>query len=119
MVRSRLLDRGASYVDVYPEIVVVNARGTKKRVPADVPVRVRVTTAVDQSQIADLSGQIQMKVLRIVARTAPVGSWGRIVYEGEEYDLSAPPRFTPGASKLTRHVEFTIRSRSQLGVAGG
>lgn len=115
MTRSRLLDKGREYVDVYPEELQYNSRGVPKRVPGTKPVRVRVTTTKDRSQIADLPGQVDVEVVRCIARSAPVGTWSRVVYRGEDYDLAAPPRFSPGVSKATQHVEFTISSRNQLG----
>lgn len=101
---------------VYPEVEVINDRGTRKKVPADTPVKIFVTTAVGQSQTADVTGQISMNIIRCLTRSAPVGPWSRVVLDGLEYDIDAPPRFTPGASKASSHVEFTIRSRSQLNV---
>ncbi|GAA1411913.1 hypothetical protein AUR04nite_00510 [Glutamicibacter uratoxydans] len=115
MVRSKLLDRGAQWMDIYPEVVVINKRGAKVRQPADKPVRVRVTTAVDRSQTADVQGQLDMDIMRVIARNAPVGPWARVVMNGIEYDVTAPPRHSPGVSKASRHTEFTIRDRSSLG----
>jgi hypothetical protein len=43
-----------------------------------------------------------------------VGSWARIEFEGEDWDLAAPARFSPGLSRNTQHVEFIIRSRNRL-----
>lgn len=119
MPRSALLDRGREFVDIYPETIVVNSRGTPVKVPAKTPVRVRVTTTADRSQVAELSGQIDTQVIKCHARTAPLGSWARVVYNGEEYDLAEPPRFVEGVSRATRHVEFLIRSRSGLGAPAG
>lgn len=119
MPRSALLDRGREYVDIYPEVTVVNDRGLPIKTPSKTPVRVRVTTTKDRSQIAELSGQIDTDIIKCFARTAPLGSWARIVMNGEEYDLAEPPRFAPGVSRASKHVEFTIRSRSGLGAPAG
>lgn len=119
MPRSALLDRGREYVDVYPEVTVVNSRGTPVKLPSDTPVRVRVTTTADRFQIAELPGQIDTQVIKCHARSAPLGSWARVVYNGEEYDLAEPPRFSKGVSRATRHVEFLLRSRSDLGAPAG
>lgn len=119
MARSALLDRGREYVDIYPEVIVLNDRGLPIKMPAKTPVRVRVTTTKDRSQIAELSGQIDTDIIKCFTRTAPLGSWARIVMNGEEYDLAEPPRFAPGVSRATKHVEFLLRSRSGLGAPAG
>ncbi|WP_024816965.1 hypothetical protein [Arthrobacter sp. 31Y] len=111
-MRSRLLDAGAEVVLVYPEVVEVNRRGDPLRVPSDTPVRVRVTTSVDRSSDAELPGQVSSKVVKCLARSAPVGSWARVVYAGEDWDVAYPPRLSPGVSRATRHVEFGLRSRN-------
>ena len=114
MGRSRLLDAGREVMLIYPEVVTRNARGDEVRVPADVPVKIRVTTSSQRQGDAELPGQVSIKAMRCIARDAPVGSWARIVFRGEEWDLAAPPRFTPGVSRNTQHVEFVIRSRNRL-----
>lgn len=119
MPRSALLDRGREYVDIYPEEIVIDDRGTPFRQPSKVPVRVRVTVTADRSQIAELAGQIDTDILKFFARSAPLGSWARVVYNGDEYDLAEPPRFVAGVSKSTKHVQFLLRARSNLGSPRG
>lgn len=114
MGRSRLLDAGRETMLVYPEVVTINARGDEVRVPAIEPVEIRVTTSAQRQGDAEIPGQVSIKTMRCIAREAPVGSWARIVFRGEEWDLAAPPRFTPGVSRNTKHVEFVIRSRNRL-----
>lgn len=115
MHRSRLFDMGREYVLVYPEVVVYNQRGIPTKRPADQPVRVRVTSSEDRSSTAELPGFVTSKVVRIRTRSAPVGAWARVVYQGEEWDVAIPPRWTEGVSRSTRHVEFTLRSRNKIG----
>lgn len=114
MARSRLLDAGREVMLIYPEVLVVNARGDQVRVPAAEPVEIRVTTSAQRQGDAEIPGQVSIKTMRCITRDAPVGSWARIVFRGEDWDLAAPPRFTPGVSRNTRHVEFVIRSRNRL-----
>lgn len=114
MARSRLLDAGRETILVYPEVLTVNARGDEIRIPSDVAVEVKVTTSAQRQGDAEIPGQVSIKTVRCITRDAPVGSWARIVYRGEEWDLAAPPRFTPGLTKATQHVEFIIRSRNKL-----
>lgn len=115
MRRSFLLDRGLTLILVYPEITVVNARGDRVKIPSETPVEVWCTTSAQRQGDGELAGQVSLKTMRCIARQAPVGSWARILHAGEEWDLLAPPRFAPGLSRATAHVEFIIRSRNRLG----
>lgn len=115
MLRSRLLDRGRITVLVYPEIVVINDRGVPLKMASDTPVEVRCTSMEDRSSNAELPGQVTAKVIRFQARSAPLGAWARVVFNGEEWDVAIPPRFSPGVSRTTEHVEFTLRSRNKVG----
>lgn len=112
MTRSRFLDGAKELVLVYPEVVRYNARGEKVIMPAETPVEVWVTTTADRGWDAELPGQVSVVIVKCYARTAPVGSWARIVYRGLDWDLAMPPRFSPGPTKATSHVEFRIRERN-------
>lgn len=116
MRRSRLLDAGTSIIWVYPEVKMRDSRNNLVKVPSETPVKLRATTSYDRSSIAELPGQIDLSIIKCVTRDAPVGSWARIVYDDKEWDLAAPPRFSPGMSKATRFVSFTIRSRPGVAV---
>ena len=118
MRRSRLLDAGKDTIWVYPEVKVRDSRNNLIKVPATEPVEVRATTTQDRSAIAELPGQIDLTAVKCVARDAPVGSWARVVYDDREWDLASPPRFSPGMSKSTRFVSFTLRSRPTGKVPG-
>ena len=111
MKRSRLLDAGTDTIYVYPEVKMRDSRGNLVKVPATEPVEVRATTSQDRSAIAELPGQIEISVIKCITRDAPIGSWARVVYDGKEWDVASPPRFSPGRSKTTRFVSFTLRSR--------
>jgi hypothetical protein len=114
MNRSRLLDKGREKMLIYPEVEVINNRGDRVRIPAETPVEIWVTTSAQRQGDAEIPGQVSIKSMRCITRSAPVGSWARIVFAGEEWDLATPPRFTPGLSRATQHVEFIIRSRNKL-----
>jgi hypothetical protein len=116
--RSVLLDRGRELMLVYPEELVLNNRGDEVRIPVTTPVEVWVTTSSQRQGDAEIPGQVSVKSMRCITRSAPVGSWARIVFRGEEWDLAVPPRFTAGLSKATQHVEFIIRSRNRLDEPG-
>lgn len=114
-MKSLLLDRGRSIVYIYPEEVVTNSRGDLVRIPAETPVPVRVSMSRDRNATAELPGQVDVKIYRCVARRAPIGAWAKIVFDGEEWDVAAPPSFSAGVSKATEQVSFTIRSRNDVG----
>ena len=111
-MRSRILDRGPEYVWIYPEVLHVDARGNRVRLPSDTPVKVRVTTSEDRSSDAELPGQVSSKLVRCIARSAPITTWARVDYDGESWDLAAPPRVSKGLTRATSHVEFILRSRN-------
>lgn len=114
MVRSRLLDRGRETLTVYLEEIATDSLGNKIKRPSGVGIDIKVTSSEDRSSDAELPGQVTNKVMRIMARQVPIGSWSRVVFNGEEWDLAGPPRFTPGVTKRLQHIEFTIRSRNRL-----
>lgn len=123
---STLLDRGRELIYVYAEERVYSDRGDLRKVPSDDPIPVRVTSSKDRSQIADLPGQVDVHIVRLQTRKLPTAlhdgdneggpgsTWMRVVYQGAEYDLNEPPRFSPGPSKASSHWEIQIRSRNNL-----
>lgn len=114
MVKSRLLDKGSETLTVYLEETVTDSMGNRVKRPSGTGLTIRVTSSEDRSSDAELPGQVSNKVIRIMARQVPIGSWSRVVFDGEEWDLASPPRFTKGATKRLRHIEFTIKSRNRL-----
>lgn len=117
-MRTKILDQGLEDMWIYPETIHEDKRGNRLKLPSETPVKIRVTTSIDQGSDAELAGQVSVEVLKCIARKAPVGSWARIVYQNKEWDLAYPPRQTPGVTRLTRHTEFGIRSRNS-NVSGG
>lgn len=114
MVRSRLLDRGRESLIVYVEETATDSFGNTVKRPSGDGITLRVTSSEDRSSDAELAGQVSNKVVRIMARQVPAGSWSRVVFNGEEWDLASPPRMTPGATDRLKHIEFTLRSRNRL-----
>lgn len=111
-MKSMILDRGREVMSIYSEEQYEDSRGNKKMLPTAGPVQIRVTVSEDRGSDAELPGQVSSEVLRVVTRSAPAGSWSRIVFRGQEWDIAAPPIRTPGISNATRHIEFNIRSRN-------
>lgn len=97
---------------IYPITRQLDSRGNMHELPSDTPVKIRVTVTEGRGSDAELPGQVSAAVLRCTSRRAPVASWSRIVFRGEEWDVAAPPIFSPGVSRATQHVEFDIRSRN-------
>src|SRR5690349_14514069 len=88
---SRLLDRGSELMVVYPEVSVTNNREQTLEMPdMDNPVTFRVTVSADRPSDAELTGNVQNKIIRVLARDAPVDSWALIIFRGEEWDLARP-----------------------------
>lgn len=114
MARTRLLDKGAETMLIYPDVEYINNRGERVKAPSDTPETLRVTVAYDRPHDAETPGQVQVKQYKILARQVPFGTWARIEFRGEEWDLAEPPTETQGTTKTTRHVEFVIRSRGAL-----
>lgn len=115
-MKSKLLDRGRETILVYPEVTVTNNRGEEVKVPSETPVPVRVSMSKDRNSSAELPGQVEVKVIRCVTRSAPISGWARVVYNGEEWDLAAPPHVSQGISKATRNTTFILRSRNDVEV---
>lgn len=114
MARSRLLDGGKELMQIYPEVKYTNRRGETVYAPSDTPITIRVSATYDRPSDAELPGQVHVDLYKIFARQVPFGTWARIVFRGEEWDLAKPPTMTHGLSKTTKHVEFTIRSRNNI-----
>lgn len=96
-----------------------DSRNNLVTVPSDVPVKVHATTTADRSSVAELPGQVALSIIKCFTRDVPVGTWSRVVYDGREWDVAIPPRFSPGVSKATKFVTFTLRSRPGLAVDPG
>lgn len=116
MPRVRLLDKAKEEMFIYPEVETRDAYNNVVVMPAKEPVRILATVQADQSSVAELAGQITVEILKCTTRDAPVGTWSRVKYNGRFYDVAVPPRFSPGATRASRHVNFSIRSRPGLEV---
>ena len=109
---SRLLDAGREPMWVYPEEKKTDSRGNVLSFPSDTPVKIYATVSADRSSTNELPGQVSSDAVKVFTRSAPIGTWAKVVYGGWEWDLAAPPRFVKGMSKATEHVTFSLRSRN-------
>lgn len=115
MVRRRkVIDRGSETMLLYPEVVRLNHRGEREKIPSDTPITIRVNAMTDQQSEAEIIGDVTVKALRLVAPAGlPTGTWARLVFRGEEWDMQRPPtesRFT----RATSHTEFFVKSRNKV-----
>lgn len=114
MRHSRLVDRGTELMLIWLEREVTDARGNTYKL-ADLdsdPIRVMVNVSTDRQSNAELAGQVDVKVLNGSTRSMPEGSYARILFRDEEWDLAIPlthHRLT----KALSHVEFKLRSRNR------
>lgn len=119
MGRSKILDRGEETATIFPETYHVNRRGERYKVPGGAGRTVRVTVTADKQAIAELPGQVHVKVVRMFFRWSDsfgeIGPNSRVNFRGEDWDLSVPPHFSFGPSRAIRHVELVIKSRNKLG----
>lgn len=113
-LRSRLLDRGAEEMLIYPVENTHDSRGHLVPVIVDQPVAIRVTVLSGRNADAELPGNVSTTILVCHTRWAPVSTWGRVEFRGEEWDVAIPPTFTAGTSRATKSVTFTIRSRNKV-----
>ena len=113
-LRSRLLDRGAEEMLIYPVELKIDSRGNTVPIPSETPVKIRVTVLSGRNADAELPGNVSTTILVCHTRSAPVSTWGRVEFRGELWDVAVPPTFTAGTSKATQSVKFTIRSRNKV-----
>lgn len=115
---STFMERGRQTLILWPVRTIHNRHGEAEySADLDNPIRLRVTTSEDRSQIADLPGQVDVDIMRVISRHYPGregGTWSRCRLDGVDYDLAEPPRFSPGPSKASEHWEFKLRSRADL-----
>lgn len=113
---SVLVDTGPEELLVFPQVDVIDARGVFMAQPdMEHPVRLMVTVSTDRQSDAELDGQVNNKIIKVITRSAPVDSWARIHFRGEAWDLASPPAIVAGSrfSKAVRHVSFILRSRNE------
>jgi hypothetical protein len=115
MRASRLLDRGDEVLVIYGEKKVTNSRReTTIAWDPDNYQTIKVTVVTDRQADAEVVGQLSVKNLRVMTRKPIPGSWARVKFRGEWWDLREPPTESHGISRATRHWEFAIRSRNEL-----
>ena len=101
-------------VKLWPAILKEDARGNTILETDIENMEPLVTTAAEfpqRSSRAEVPGQQQIIVTRlIVSEDAGMGLWGKALWEGEMWDIVAPPTYHHG-TRHTRHWSIDIRKR--------
>ncbi|MGC4928075.1 phage head completion protein [Streptomyces sp. DT117] len=105
--------RRGQRVRVWRTAELVDNRGNKV-ITADPagPVEVRAAIIPQRSSKAEVPGQQQINVVRLVvnADLEGVSLWSRVEYAGREWDVVSPPAYHHG-DRRTRHWSIDIRER--------
>lgn len=119
MARTTIRDKGREPMVLYPEIIQTGSRGNARKEPDFAhPFFVNVNCSTDRQTTAQIAGQVDSKLLKVIAPWGtPVGSWARVRFRGEWWDIRVPPVISD-FTKATRHIEFQLRSRNEVVKAG-
>lgn len=109
-----LLDTGNETVLVWPQVETTDPDGNPVRVPADAPVTVRGRVQPVSSADVIAAGQQTSTRYRFSSRTAPLGAWARVHWDGRDWDVDGEP-LTSNGSRRTRHVVAILRARGAEG----
>lgn len=105
-----LLDVGPDVVTVYAEVESTDDYGNRILGPAENGVEVRGRWQPSSSdESADL-GQQTFTAYRFLCRTFPAGPYGRVVFDGSDWDVVGDPKRHRG-SALTSHVTVFLKER--------
>jgi hypothetical protein len=111
---SILLDFGPHTVKVYPEVDGFDSRGNPVKRPSDTPVVIAgclmmplASTRGAFAAIDVKAGQRVDAAWRFMARSAPLGWWSRLEFEGKVMTLLGGP-LVHTASDGTVHISATL-----------
>ena len=101
-------------ITVYPRMKTTDKRGNDYLTP-DLSKPYEITAAVipQRSSKAEIPGQQQIDVVRLIIDpdiAENIGLWGRVHYNGHEWDIAAPPAYHHGP-RQSRHWSIDIRRR--------
>lgn len=114
---SRILDRGPHTVTIYPEETVTDSYGNEVKRPAPQGVIVsgcqltpQLITRGRSSDLGMRDGQEVQSTMQFRARTAPLGPWSRLEWQGRRFvPLAAPIENVIGG---VRHVACTLQEET-------
>ncbi|MGW1258458.1 phage head completion protein [Streptomyces sp. NPDC002513] len=98
---------------VWRTVEVVDNRGnTVVTAAPEGPIEVRAAFIPQRSSRAEVPGQQQINVTRMIVNAAleGVSLWSRVEYNGREWDIVSPPAYHHG-DRRTRHWSIDIRER--------
>ena len=106
-----LLDTGPQTVTVYVEVETTDDYGNRIKAPnLATPLTVRGRWQSSTAEEASDLGQQQHTVFRFISRTFPAGPYGRVAFEGDDYDIVGDPRPRRG-SATTQHFTTYLKRR--------
>ena len=100
-------------VKVWKTSIVKDRRGNDVITPnADGPHIVRAAAIPQRSSKAEVPGQQQINITRLIVDPGleGVNLWSRVEYDGRMWDIAAPPALHYGTPR-TRHWSIDIRER--------
>ncbi|WP_232667892.1 hypothetical protein [Pseudonocardia sp. TRM90224] len=105
---SLLLDHGPHSIVVFPEEDYTDTRGNPRKRPAEVGVTVTGVLMTPISSARDpLSDRRIDGGYRLMARTAPLGPWAAVEFNGRRFTVEAGP-VEHASSPATTHVSATL-----------
>lgn len=99
---------------VWKTRTLTDNRGNKVVVAHDDgPYEVRAVFIPQRSARAEVPGQAQINVTRMIvsADLADVNLWSRVEWQGKEWDIVTPPSYRHGVKRHTRHWSIDLRER--------
>lgn len=104
-----LLD-GDTIVLVYPEVLGVDDYGNETRLPGTVPIRVSALVQSAALKRPSLNGATP-ELLRILCRSFPAGPWGKVTYDGRDWDVLGATK-SHQSFVMTAHDTVTLKART-------
>jgi hypothetical protein len=98
---------------IWKQKAVIDNRGNTLMVAdADGPYVVTVAQVPERSARAEVPGQAEINVIRIIVdpEIPDVGLWSRVELDGRVWDVVSPPGFHHG-TRTTRHWSINLRER--------
>lgn len=98
---------------IYKTHIVTDNRGNEVKVANLLdPIPVRAVFIPQRSARAEVPGQVQIDVMRMIvdANLPDVDLWSRVEWLGSQWDVVAPPAYHHG-TRHTRHWAIDIRKR--------
>lgn len=107
-----LLDNGPDVVTVYPATVTTTdpRYGNKITGPSPTGVTVRGRWQPSTAEESAELGQQTSTVYRFLTRDFPSGPYGRVSFDGSDWDIIGEPKKHRG-SALTRHTTVFLKER--------